>query len=319
MAERGPVAEPVAVAGALEAAEVGAALDLGARRARSPERGQNSKSRLCTNGTIFPACPTMAGPFYGQDGNYHASNVPKYSSANGTVTDSITGLTWEATPSLQKGSRGERGTHCKNLNKNGTGWRLPSFIELVSLLDYGENVSAVPPEVDVGTSTTFWTSSAGSASAESWSFGVGSGLPADTSNNDQIAALCVRGAAFSGSFVANGATVLDTRTNLEWEKARTSTTLTWDDALKHCEGSKLDLHEDWRLPNVKELATLFMPSASPAIDMTVFPEGNAITWSSTPYADDPGRAWIVSYGGMTFPTKMITDKGAVARCVRDAN
>jgi hypothetical protein len=55
----------------------------------------------------------------------------------------------------------------------------------------------------------------------------------------------------------------------------------------------------WRLPNVKELASIADISlASPAIDATAFPGTSYPNgyWSSSPVADTPTSAWVVRFG-----------------------
>jgi Protein of unknown function (DUF1566) len=55
----------------------------------------------------------------------------------------------------------------------------------------------------------------------------------------------------------------------------------------------------WRLPNVKELASLADKGCqSPAIDSTAFPSTpSSWYWSSSPYVGYSGNAWNVGFGG----------------------
>lgn len=55
----------------------------------------------------------------------------------------------------------------------------------------------------------------------------------------------------------------------------------------------------WRLPNVRELASIVDRSRlNPAIDMAAFPgtPNNYYVWSSSPYPDIAGNAWHVNFG-----------------------
>jgi hypothetical protein len=60
----------------------------------------------------------------------------------------------------------------------------------------------------------------------------------------------------------------------------------------------------WRLPNVKELASLVNTATkTPAIDVTVFPAmpeingtAAAVYWSSTPDVQSLASAWSVEFG-----------------------
>jgi hypothetical protein len=107
-------------------------------------------------------------------------------------------------------------------------------------------------------------------------------------------------------------TVTDTATGLMWDKCSwgqtnnvdcsggAAGTYTWQQALAlavTANSANYKGHNDWRLPNVKELeSVLKIDAANPAIDATAFP--NTITqsyWSSTPYTPNPARAWYVNF------------------------
>jgi len=53
----------------------------------------------------------------------------------------------------------------------------------------------------------------------------------------------------------------------------------------------------WRLPNVKELASLAdLSRVSPAIDVTAFPGmPSSVYWTASPYAGDASYAWSVDF------------------------
>lgn len=61
----------------------------------------------------------------------------------------------------------------------------------------------------------------------------------------------------------------------------------WQDALREADGFEYAGYSDWRLPNIKELATLVeLKCASPAINEVVFPGTvNKWYWSSTARLD----------------------------------
>ena len=59
-------------------------------------------------------------------------------------------------------------------------------------------------------------------------------------------------------FVDNGdGTVTDTRTNLMWAQTDNMGHISWHDAKLYCDYIILSDHNDWRMPTVEELATLF--------------------------------------------------------------
>jgi hypothetical protein len=115
---------------------------------------------------------------------------------------------------------------------------------------------------------------------------------------------------FAERFTLNGAEVTDMRTGLIWKRcsegqAWNGTTCTGT-ATNHRHEPALALANasnssqsatGWRLPNVKELASLADKGCqNPAIDNTTFPAtpGDWF-WSSSPYVFDPVHAWSVNF------------------------
>lgn len=104
-------------------------------------------------------------------------------------------------------------------------------------------------------------------------------------------------------------TVLDLQTNLLWQRcslgqswdANTSTcigtasTHTWQQALALT--SNLAGFTDWRLPNIKELASLTdLARSNPAINSTIFPNTvSSIYWSGSAVAFDGSGAWTLHF------------------------
>ncbi|MBT0585099.1 Lcl C-terminal domain-containing protein [Alteromonas oceanisediminis] len=73
--------------------------------------------------------------------------------------------------------------------------------------------------------------------------------------------------------------------------------MTWEQALQLAHGYRFDDTQGWRLPNIKELATLTERSCvRPAINTDVFPNTPPDDfWTSTPAVTDAERAWVVAY------------------------
>ncbi len=77
---------------------------------------------------------------------------------------------------------------------------------------------------------------------------------------------CVTGNTSYGEndFADNGdQTVNDNATGLMWQQNDIEST-NWDDAVEHCETTTTGLHEDWRLPDAKELQSILDSTISPA-------------------------------------------------------
>ncbi len=61
-------------------------------------------------------------------------------------------------------------------------------------------------------------------------------------------------------FIDNGdGTVTDTKTNLMWAQYDNLGNINWHDAKAYCHGVFLSKYEDWRMPTIEELATLYDP------------------------------------------------------------
>jgi len=110
--------------------------------------------------------------------------------------------------------------------------------------------------------------------------------------------------ASSPSYTDNGDTVTDNITGLEWVKDATSTgcfsgsKMPWEVALSSCANLVYAGHDDWRLPNVKELMSIVdYGSSSPAINEPPFANTKLDNyyWTSTTYVPGGSVAWLVSF------------------------
>lgn len=111
--------------------------------------------------------------------------------------------------------------------------------------------------------------------------------------------------AFAARFIDNGnGTITDTRTGLIWEQKTDDGGLrdkdnryTWKQALAYCENLTLASQTDWRLPNIKELASLVdLSRYSPSIDPVFAPYTRpSFYWSSSTLAGYANGAWGVYF------------------------
>jgi hypothetical protein len=180
-------------------------------------------------------------------------------------------------------------------------WRLPTIKELYSLIDFrgtdpsgmsGTDTSGLTPFID----RTYFVFDYGDTTAgervidsqyasstmyvnKSWQgydmlFGVnfadgrikGYDLVMPGGLQKTFTVLCVRGRADYGfnTFVDNGdGTITDKATGLMWQQADSGEGVIWQDALSYAEGLVLAQHDDWRLPNAKELQSILDYSRSP--------------------------------------------------------
>ena len=109
--------------------------------------------------------------------------------------------------------------------------------------------------------------------------------------------------------IISSGSVLHTPTDLVWKRCAEGQTwdgstcdgeavkYTWQEALKLAQEASDEDLLGWRLPNVKELASVVeRMCVRPAINTTLFPETPSDDfWTSTPSADDPERAWVVAF------------------------
>ena len=111
--------------------------------------------------------------------------------------------------------------------------------------------------------------------------------------------------------VHNNGTITDTDTGLMWQQCSdgqtgddcsgdTASTHTWQQALQLAAKDTTAGYNDWRLPNIKELASLVAYDRyRPSINEDFFPNTAIATyWSSSPYVSAAGYsnvAWLVNF------------------------
>jgi hypothetical protein len=108
-----------------------------------PDTGQTK----CYNSSGEIPCPAPGEPFYGQDGNYQGFQPAYQVSAGGlVVTDLRTGLMWQQADDGVGRDRAGASAYCGNLILEGqSDWRMPSRLELLSIVDYGRSYPAINP------------------------------------------------------------------------------------------------------------------------------------------------------------------------------
>ena len=104
-------------------------------------------------------------------------------------------------------------------------------------------------------------------------------------------------------------TVTDNCTGLEWQQNTADVNgdgtiggdrVPWCDALVYCENLSFADHDDWRLPNIRELQSIVDYGRFPAIDPVFGALSYYYYWSSTSLEDDragPNLAWVVHEKG----------------------
>jgi hypothetical protein len=163
--------------------------------------------------------------------------------------------------------------------------------------------------------------------------GAGAEIACDSADYPGQDGFYKEGCPSEGRFVDNlDGTVTDNCTGLMWQQDTADTNgdgqisqewvggdrLTWEDALKYCEGLSFAGHDDWRLPNVRELQGIVdYGHGEPAIDPVLGTEADWY-WSSTSYAISPDDAWHVSFdAGFVYDDDVKVSTGFI-RAVRNA-
>jgi len=191
-------------------------------------------------------------------------------------------------------------------------WRLPRIKELASVKNLGLHNPAIDTKYFTNIISWLYCSSSSCASnpGNVWNIQFHYGYGSHSSKSYDYCVCAVRGGQDwpFGNWVINGdATVIDTGTGLTWQQQGPDSQMNWKEALAYCENLSLAGHDDWRLPTVRELASLLdLNRYSPASDTDTFPDmKSGCYWSSSSFADVPGDAWYVSFnhGGDYHSTK----------------
>ncbi|MBX3183271.1 MAG: DUF1566 domain-containing protein [Polyangiaceae bacterium] len=242
-----------------------------------------------------------------------------------TVVDNVTGLEWQraAFPGAQTWDAAEG--YCASLSWGGrSDWRLPTRMELFSLVDYARSTPAVDTTAFPATANNrFWAATGRTGGAERWYVDFSIGVAYVQSGSATNHVRCVAAATPQQSvpssghfFEVTGNTVLDTATGLEWQGGASPSQQNQINSIMYCTQLTLDGKTDWRLPTVAELSSL-MPgrkAAAPYIDLTIFPGTQANYWSATPVSGSSDY-WYVNFGtGSTH--SLGPSVPGLARCVR---
>jgi hypothetical protein len=270
------------------------------------------------------SCPSSGQAFYGQDGSY-LINPPDYAAASPLVTDTLTGLVWQQSDDGVSRYAVEAVSYCDDLTWGGySDWRLPSRMELLTLVDASRAAPAINPAF-AASNGKYWSSTvqAGDTSL-GWSVRFSDGLASFDGLSNPYRARCVRGPALTqGAFEDKGETVLDQSTGLVWQKGQSASEMTWQQALAYCEAAETGGKTDWRLPNKRELDSLVDdarsgPALSPLFDV---PGASSMFWSSTTVVG--GTFYAAAWGTVLYTgvSDNATDKtwSGRARCVRGAS
>lgn len=294
-----------------------------------------------TNGSVITC---VDAGFPRQDGFY--LNIPNARSFTGptptgsdyTTKDNVTNLVWKTCSEDKSDADCTTGTaspmtwnnavnKCAALNtaNSGTGyasiktWRLPTYAELQTLVDYEESTPAISATYFPSTvATSYWSSTTSVTNTRNaWRVGFNNGNSNydDKTHGNSVRCVSSGQPIAIAAFTDNGnGTVTATATGLVWQKCTEgqtpgttckdnvsmnkygAITKTWQEALTTCKNLTL-AGKTWRLPSINELLSIVdMSKYQPAIDTSFFPASVTTSyWSSTTDVSNPTNAWHVYF------------------------
>jgi hypothetical protein len=269
-----------------------------------------------------------------------------------TVNDSVTALEWQREPIA--GIHYKEAEHaCQELALDGGDWRLPTRIELASIVDFSTRLPAINSQVFGSTPSAEFKHQVfprrrdpedrSTDPTDVIDFSEGNKMyvepgERDLEYNTAPYVRCVRGGpapAPSGErYDTDQETVLDVYTRLRWQRRipecgdslncpASSRLESYEDFVTYCDDLQLGPYNDFRVPTIIELFTLMYPLSQlgTQLDPRVFADEvddiTATFPSSTPYAGSdvsPPWTWTIDYAGNHDVT---WDRNAIrVRCVR---
>jgi len=275
------------------------------------------------------------------DDGYYKAGIQRSFTRDDTleiVTDNVTGLQWQDDTNAKtiKKTHAQAIGYCENLNFGGfTDWRLPSLVELQSIIDNSKKYS---PSIF----SVFQNSSSGSYCSYTilagythfvWYVTFDYGFASSSYKSGSYYVRCVRVGQSDNLTLSRDSTteiVTDNNTKLMWQDNSEvkSNHTSWSEAISYCENLTLGGYTDWRLPNKNELMSIVDYSKSSLSIKSAFQNSSYSNyvydynsysnyWSSTTYANYTSSAWGVNfYGGNTYIDSKSGSSRNYVRCVR---
>ena len=252
------------------------------------------QDRFFNNRTEIKA-PKEGDAFFGQDAQFSGNQASYTDNGDGTITDNVTGLIWQKSYEVMTYTEAVKTLESFKLAGH-SDWRIPRIKEAYSLIlfsgkdissrdmnnsrhntpfldknyfdfDYGSNGSR-PIDVQLLTSTIYsGTTMGGNPTMFGVNFADGriKGYPLidrRRHGEKEFTVRFVRGNIDYGrnNFSDNGdGTINDLATGLMWEQSDSQESMNWEKALAWVQQKNKENylgHNDWRLPNVKELQSI---------------------------------------------------------------
>ncbi len=271
---------------------------------------------------------------FGEDNDYSIYTPFYVDNGDGTITDTITGLMWQKTDGGEM-TIDSAHKYVQQLNlATYTDWRLPNMIESFSILALDATNPAIITQFFINSNAEYWwtADTAFNNPSKIWVSNSGGGQgphpkieTISAGGNKRFHTRAVRDITtptlISNRFIDNGdSTITDQLTDLVWQKFTSSDTLSWENALTRAEGASTAGYQDWRLPNIKELASIVNYKANnPAAFTNIFSSLKAANfWSSTTQFNHVSNAWYVDFKNFGLTSYMDkANRQAYIICVRN--
>lgn len=277
------------------------------------------------------------------DGIFQQGVARSYTDNNdGTISDNATSLVWQkcligqtTASCIGSGTTMDWAiaqTTCSGLSTAGKSWRLPTYLELQTLGNYGANNPSMNSAFPNGAFTNWTITPVTTNAANAYSLNFTNMVSTSTPKNDNtLRTRCVSGSNRNSiaNFVDNGnGTILDKLTGLTWQKCSigqtndatctgAGTARNNSQGLTDCTGLAL-AGRTWRLPNISELFSVLDTSVTvqPPINLTFFPNtpAGANYWTSTTVQGTATDGYLVSFNNAISTTSLKTGNNLI-RCV----
>jgi len=254
---------------------------------------------------------------------------------DGTVRDEVTCLVWQKAVPTTTYTWADAKSYCTSLSLAGTGWRLPTRMELITLVSPGGTGNpllnktafpSTPPKF-------YWTSSpwfVAHTPPYAWQINFFEGLV--TNAGDQTlkqSVRCVRTSSPASTVkptyvISTTGEVKDTSTGLIWQRATSATQVASSAAAGICSALTLNGRK-WRLPSIHELSSLVDEfRVAPAINITAFPDTSKNQWywslspgitTTSPYPTNAATPFGINYDDGFTNFRTTTVKQGFVRCV----
>lgn len=244
-----------------------------------------------------------------------------YTPDGDVVCDNDTALCWPVSPFDTPVSWKDAEATCSNLRVgNSDRWRVPTRIELLSIVAFG--FTPTFKSYFTGPATDYWTATPYVEDpSAAWSIDFARGQPYPAASAEAHHVRCVRGGRSTPNdaehrfVVTSGSgTVIDTVTNLTWQRDSVPAR-SFLDARKYCQLLSINGIVDFEVPHMHELFTIVDDRRSnPALSPAFATSGGDRVWSMTP-GDSTGNEYFTLDETMGGTSLVTATELAAVRCV----